>query len=325
MLNYIIGPLLFIVLSFAIYEKVKGQTTLAQSKALMEDAFSAKNAWALALLFFLMLANWGIESKKWQILVRPVEKINLFRAFRAVLSGLSLSLFLPNGIGDYAGRIVYMQEGNRLRSVALTIVGSISQVLVTFIAGIFGLFYLRHFTWSQTVQLEGLSLFWMDGIMYIVILGTLILLLIYYKLSRLTALIEKIPFLEKYTYLIESVETFHHKELTKILILSVTRFCVFVGQYLLLLHVFNVEVYWLDAICTTCVLFLVLAILPTIPLADLGLRGEAGLQLFGIISTNALGIIATAAGIWLVNLIIPSIFGSMFMLGIRIFRNRKDE
>ena len=31
-----------------------------------------------------------------------------------------------------------------------------------------------------------------------------------------------------------------------------------------------------------CVMFLVLAILPTIPVADLGMRGEVGLQLFGI-------------------------------------------
>lgn len=269
-----------------------------------------------------MIMNWGIEAKKWQILVRPVEKVNLFRAFRAVLSGLSLSLFLPNGIGEYAGRIVYMKEGNRLRSVALTIVGSISQVLVTFFAGIAGLIYLRHFTWKHSTQFEGLSLFWMDGIMYIVILGTIILLLIYYKLSWLTSLMEKVPFIYKYKYLIESIEHFHQKELTKILILSVTRYCVFVIQYLLLLHIFNVQVFWLDAVFTTCVLFLVLAILPTIPFADVGLRSEAGLQLFGIISVNTLGIVATATGIWLVNLIIPSIFGSLFILGVRIFRNK---
>ncbi len=288
----------------------------------MKYAFSSKNTWPLVFLFALMIANWGIEAKKWQILVRPVEKLNLFRAFRAVLSGLSLSLFLPNGIGEYTGRIVYMKEGNRLRSVALTIVGSMSQVLVTFIAGIAGLIYLRHFTWQQSAQFEGLSLFWLDGIMYMIILGTLLLLLIYYKLSWLTSLIEKVPFIYKYKYLIESIEDFHHKELTKILLLSVTRFCVFVIQYLLLLHIFNVQVFWLDAVFTTCVLFLVLAILPTIPLADVGLRGEAGLQLFGIISANSLGIVATATGIWLVNLIIPSIFGSLFMLGVRIFRNK---
>jgi hypothetical protein len=78
----------------------------------------------------------------------------------------------------------------------------------------------------------------------------------------------------------------------------------------------------LDAVCTTSVLFLVLVILPTIPVADLGMRGEAGLQLFGILTANKIGIVATTAGIWLVNLIVPAMAGSLFILGIKLFRNR---
>ncbi len=78
-----------------------------------------------------MLINWGIEAKKWQVLASRIEQVNYFTAFKAVLSGLSLSLFVPNGIGDYAGRIAYMHEGNRLRSVTLTLVGSMAQLVVT--------------------------------------------------------------------------------------------------------------------------------------------------------------------------------------------------
>jgi hypothetical protein len=83
-----------------------------------------------------------------------------------------------------------------------------------------------------------------------------------------------------------------------------------------------VHINTLDAVCTVCVLFLVLAILPTIPVADLGMRGEAGLQLFGILTTNATGIVATTSGIWLINLILPAVAGSLFIFGIKIFRNR---
>ena len=46
--------------------------------------------------------------------------MSAFTAYKAVLSGVSLSLFVPNGIGDYAGRLVYMREGNRLKSITLT-------------------------------------------------------------------------------------------------------------------------------------------------------------------------------------------------------------
>jgi hypothetical protein len=44
--------------------------------------------------------------------------------------------------------------------------------------------------------------------------------------------------------------------------------------------------------------------------------------LFGLLSANTIGILATAAGIWIINLVIPAIAGSLLILGIRLFRNR---
>jgi hypothetical protein len=69
-------------------------------------------------------------------------------------------------------------------------------------------------------------------------------------------------------------------------------------------------------------MLLVLAIVPTIALAELGFRGKLSLALFGLYSTNTLGIVATAAGIWIINLIIPAVAGTIFIVGIRLFRNK---
>ena len=80
--------------------------------------------------------------------------------------------------------------------------------------------------------------------------------------------------------------------------------------------------FWVDAACMACVLFLVLAIVPTVALAELGFRGKVSIQLFGLLSANTIGILATAAGIWIINLVIPAIAGSLLILGIRLFRNR---
>jgi len=82
----------------------------------------------------------------------------------------------------------------------------------------------------------------------------------------------------------------------------------------------DVKINIIDAICTTCVLFLLLAILPTIPFADVGIRGEAGRQLFGLLTPDAFGIIVTIAVIWFVNLIIPSAAGSLFLLSVKLFK-----
>jgi hypothetical protein len=169
-------------------------------------------------------------------------------------------------------------------------------------------------------NLQGLSVFWLDGLMYAVIVGTILLILMYYKLSWITIMLEKVPFISKYKFFIQNVEEYHWKELTRILSLSAGRFIVFIIQYLLMLKAFNVNIGLVDGGWTVCVLFLVLAVIPTMPMAELGVRGEASIKLFGLLSANTIGIIATSTAIWLINLIIPALAGSLFILGIKLFK-----
>jgi hypothetical protein len=69
-------------------------------------------------------------------------------------------------------------------------------------------------------------------------------------------------------------------------------------------------------------MFLALAVVPTIALAELGVRGKISIFLFGAFSTNTLGIVFTASAIWLINLVLPALAGSLFVLGIKFFRNK---
>lgn len=318
-----LGPLLFVLLGYIIYSKVKNQPDLPEKISLLKNAFSTQNIWQIILLFVLLCANWGIEARKWQLLMRPVQKVSFLTSVKAILSGLALSLFLPNGFGEYPGRALFMKEGNRLRSVALNIAGSMAQLIVTLVAGIISLIYLRKYSWGAAPQTQGISVLWLDGIISVITMGTILLVLVYFRLSWLTRLFEKIPFVHRYKYFIERLETFHWKELTRILNLSCIRFVVFVVQYIVVLHVLDVKIDILDAVCTTCVLFLLLAILPTIPFADVGIRGVAGGQLFGLVTPDVFGVVVTTAVMWFVNLIIPSAAGSLFLLGIKIFRKQE--
>jgi hypothetical protein len=136
-------------------------------------------------------------------------------------------------------------------------------------------------------------------------------------------LLERVPFIAKYSFFIQKLEDLHYRELTRFLSISLFRYLVFVIQYLLLLQVFDVNIIWWQVMCLVSVQFLVLAIIPSITLAELGLRGKVSLALFGLLSNNALGIIATSAVIWLINLIVPALAGSLLILGLRIFRNNK--
>ncbi|WP_153796772.1 lysylphosphatidylglycerol synthase domain-containing protein [Foetidibacter luteolus] len=321
-LNYIVGPLLFIGLSFSIYQKVRSHPDLGNSLQLLRDSYTGLHGRYLFLVIMLSIVNWGIEARKWQVLVRGVQPVSFFTSFKAVLSGLSVSLLTPNRVGEYVGRIVYMKEGNRLRSIALTIVGSMSQMIITLVLGIAGMFYVRYNILSDTTHLQGLSSLWLNGLIYLIMFGTALHIICYYKLSWIATIMEKIPFIQRYIYLFDKVEDFHWKELTRILTLSFSRYVVFTVQYLLMFKVFDVDVTPIDGSSMVCVMFLVLAILPTIPMAELGVRGQVSTQLFGLLSPNTIGILYTAAGIWFINLIIPALAGTLFILTIKLFRNK---
>lgn len=289
-----------------------------------------KNSGKLLLVIVLMFVNWGIEARKWQVLVRFIEKISLQTAFKAVFSGQSLAVNTPNRIGEYFGRVVYLHEGNRLRGIALTIVGSLSQTIITLIMGIIGMYIMQDvvtgaindiLTNTQLIKrFPDFAPVAYDIIFYGVLFGVLVMLVVYFELSYLTRLIEKLPFVKKYSYLIEKLEGFHWKTLTRILSLSLTRYVVFLVQFILLLQVFEVHIPFWQAAGLVSVFFLVLAVVPTISSVELGLRGFAAIELFGLVSDNKLGIVATTAGIWVINLIIPALAGSIFILGIKLFK-----
>ena len=281
-----------------------------------------------------MLVNWGVEARKWQVLVRAIQPMGFLRSFRAVFTGQALAVNTPNRVGEYVGRVLYLDEGNRLRGISLTIVGGMSQLIITLLAGLVGMFFLegtvtgalRHIL-TESGFLNRFPYFppmAYEIILYSVLAGTILVLIVYFELSWLTKLLERLPLVHRYSYLIEKLEDLHWAELTRILSLSTTRYAVFVVQFILLLQVCGVDIPFWQAAGLVSVFFLVMAVVPTISSIELGLRGLAAAELFGTVSSNSLGIVATVAGIWLINLIIPALAGSLFIVGIKLFKKQNS-
>jgi len=265
-----------------------------------------------------MFVNWGLETRKWQVLLRHLHKISFWQAFKAILSGLAFALNTPNRIGEYGGRVLFIPEGKRVRAVSLTLAGSFSQLLVTLLLGSFGLFVLSGRI-IASAEFSSLQI-WITALQVLVIFITLIGFIIYFKLSWLVRVIEKIPGIQSYTRHISVLEEMNMRLLLHVVMLSLLRFFVFIIQYNLMLQMMQVEMGWWNGFWTVCVLFLLLATLPTIALLELGLRWEYSIMLFGLFSANILGIYAAATGIWLINLVLPALAGSLFILGVRIFK-----
>lgn len=313
-ISYFLGPVLFTWLSYSIYQQLRRQPGLEQSWLHIQDSFSSYRIWNLVAVVAMMLANWIIETFKWKLAVQKIQEVGFFTAFKAVLSGVSFSVSTPNRVGEYLGRVLYMNEGNRLKAISLTITGSISQLIVTLLMGWIGMIVLR-----KPIEASGMiSPFWLEVMLWGAGVTLLILTLFYFRLSVLVRWIDRLPGSKRYAWLIETLEDFNATLLFRLLSLSALRFVVFIVQYYLLFQLFDVHVSLWQSWWAVSVSFLVMAVIPTIALfTDLGLRGKVSLVLLGMFSSNNLGIGLTAVSIWFINLIIPALAGSLLILSIK--------
>lgn len=267
-----------------------------------------------------MFVNWGVEALKWKLSVSMVHPVSFLQAYKAVLAGVSFSVTTPNRVGEYLGRMMYLPEGKRLKIISITLVGSLSQILVTVTMGTIGFLVLQSYllrsglinrTFNQVAE-------------YVLIFIIIILTLFYFKISALEKVLERWLKRSPYLYLIQSVGNFTVPLLLTLLLLSLLRYGVFMMQYILLFRLFDVHATVADSFWVMSIVFLTLAVIPSIALIEVGIRGEISLELMGLFSANSLGITLTAVSIWLINLIIPAIAGSLLIVSINVFKKRNE-
>ncbi len=311
-LNYWLGPVLFIWLSWAIWQQVRHQEDLPRAWADIRAVLFSPQSWKLAVVVAAMLLNWGIEARKWQLLMRPLLAISFSRSFKATMAGVAFAVNTPNRIGEYGGRMLYLPEGKRLESVPLTILGGFAQLLVTLVTGTIALWLLYAekpgFALPANWREHGL---WMGVLCWLLTTISGVLLLVYLRIGWILQLAPKLP-----AWLSVEIPV---RILLRVAGWSCCRYVVFLFQYILLLQMFGVTENWFAAIWLVSLQFLVLAVVPTIALADLGIRGKLALELFGWIGSNALGVVATTTAIWLINLVLPALTGAVLIFRIRIF------
>lgn len=321
--KFFLVPFLAGWLFYSLYRQILNQPHLHESWELIKAVPTARDAWKFWLAVILVFFNWGTESMKWRLLLKPLETITFSRAFKSVLSGVTLSVNTPNRIGEYGGRLLYVSEGNRLKSIPLSIAGSISQLIITLFSGSIALCYTLFFVLPPNDGLSVISRKWLIILTIVSAVTTIVLSALFIKISWLIRFIQRIPGGKKLAPYIDTVGQFPIKILLSLILLSLFRYIIFILQYQLLLQALNVGIGWTPGMLMTALLFLLLAIIPSFAIADLGIRGALSVALFGIYSTNLLGIAGAAFGIWVLNLFIPALAGSIMILSIKFFKEKK--
>ena len=90
-------------------------------------------------------------------------------------------------------------------------------------------------------------------------------------------------------------------------------------------HLFGVAISFWQSWCVISVAFLVLAVIPSIAIAELGLRGTIIWELMKFFTVNSLGVTIATVVIWFVNLIVPAIAGTVLIAGVKLYQKKTEE
>ncbi len=275
----------------------------------------------LIIVCVLMFINWSVELLKWRFLIKKIENINIFQSIIAVFSGITVSTITPNRIGEYGGRVFVLKPQNRWQGVVLTIVGSISQLITTLCIGIVS-FLLIYPLFNLTDTLE-------FAIVFIAVFAFFLLLTFYFNVSLILNVIKHIKILKKLIKYLTILDELKKRELVIVLLYSILRHLVFSFQFFLLFQLCGIDIYFYQSFIITSVIFFILAAIPTIALGEFGVRGSVTLFIFGLFFKDNInnmdyvniGVVTAAFLLWLINIAIPAIIGSIFIFKLKFFKH----
>ncbi len=307
-----------LVLAFwFIFQKLSDNQNITSFKSLT-SSLSAYRVWiVLITLFLLMLLNWFLEALKWKYLLRNVEKISTWRAVESVFCGLTWAVFTPNRIGEYGGRVFFLSPRKRVIGVVSMSVGAIGQMVVTNVLGSLALLWF-------VGRFMDLNIIINFALTFLVALFCSFFLLFYFNIQLIDNLLAKIKIIKPFRRFFRILAKYKKADLSRILAYCLSRFVVFTTQYCLVIILLIPEIPVFPMILILFILFFVQSALPSLDIFDIGVRALTASYFFGFLTDQEVAIMAATACIWLINLIIPAILGSGFVLKLNFFGNSRN-
>lgn len=270
--------------------------------------FISKNLIKLCFVFLLIFVNWACEAIKWQSLTNKLEKLTFIDAFQSVLVGLTLGFITPANLGDFAGRVLHLKKTNRTKAIGTIILGNGIQFYVTLIFGIISYLII----WTQNILI-------FDKIIFgILIFNFFLGIFIYLKKSKIHFFLTRFAWIKRYEIYLKVFTGFENKIFIKVFIWTILRFLTYSLQFVIMLQIFQIEVKFIDLWAISCLVLLFKTLIPQINfLSDLGIREVSALHFFSFYSVNVSSVITATFALWIINILLPVLLGSIFFLKIK--------
>ncbi len=303
------------LLLYILYQQLFGREdlTLHGLLVLLQHKTTTQNLPLLLFVLVLMPLNWLFETHKWQLLLQKIQKTALLPALKAILTGVTVSLFTPNRVGEYGGRILLVNPDKRYLAAYASLVGILSQWLVLLLGG----WWAMMAAFSLQLLPIGTATF---GLLVVIgILLTTFLLLSYYRFPWFVKRLGQYRWAKKWTSKLPktAIPYYSSIELHRILWQSFLRYSTYSFQYFLLLYFFGLPLDYFAALLGIFIVYLLQTGIPLPPSTGLLARGNIALFIFGYLSpattTVAPIILAATLSLWIINVLLPALAGGLFL------------
>jgi len=239
----------------------------------------------------LSFLNRFFEILKWQNLVSTIKHITVGEATKQVLGALTVGIFTPNGIGEYAGKALYFPKTQTKTIVFLNLVCNGIQIIISILFGILGLFILGYQLWVMSIL----------GIILVVITLIFLTKKITIKGYSLQVFWEKLNEIPRQVHI-------------KNIVLALCRYLFFSHQYYLFFVFFGVDLPYFTLIGIITATYFIASSVPNFQFFDFAVKGGIAVFFFSPYQVSSVLIVLVSTLMWLLNVVIPVVIGSFFVL-----------
>lgn len=291
-----------ILLTIVAYGYLLYELIIFPDYGILEQHFQTVN---ITELFFLLIAlilmpvNIFFESVKWRELLRSIEPMTLVEAQRQVYYGFVGAFVTPYRVGDYPARTMTMKEPSKWpAAIGLGLVGTLALLLVELI---FGIPSAILYTYDHA-----------DLPLTRVIIALIVLIVLLIMLPIIVRQLAKRRWREdKLKQLFTALSGMKMSQLVRVMGWSLLRYIIWGIQASAVLAFCGVMLDPIEYLIAIPTYYLAVAIFPSLPLADIAIRGSWAILIFGAFSSNNVGIALAVTIVWVINTILPMIIGTI--------------
>lgn len=281
---------------YFIYHQLSSDTSL-NIPLLMEIAVQKEHWGTLITLFILTLANRFFEILKWKNLGSLIRPISLWESTQQVLTALTLGIFTPAGVGEYAGKALYFDKSQTSKVIFLNMICNGVQVLYAILFGLMGVTFLNQY--FPIVP---------NHILAYVFLAILTILIVVMSFRNRT--------IKGYSlrWVWEQLQLIPKKVHRKNMFFALCRYLVFTHQYIILYRLFGVDLPYWELLFAISAIYLLASSIPNFQFLEFAVKGSIAIYIFSILGVNQWIVALVATLIWLLNIVFPVSIGSIFVL-----------